>query len=192
MLKTIKLIYRSYLKLQPLPRFGVNIILLVALWFVFYRLFRYTDAINIFYEAVTQYITDGLLYGSSIFLNIIGQDTGVYGRIVRIYGTAGVLLDRGCIGRNLIGLFAGFLLAYPGSIKTKLWYIPLGILMICFINILRISALAMTVKYAPKTFEFYHNTVFQYSVLALTFLMWYLWITKFSVAKKKALKNESF
>jgi exosortase/archaeosortase family protein len=187
-IKSIKKYFIAYKTLNPLFKFLINCILLIVIWFGFYSLLRNESYINLIYENATQYITDFLVKSSGVLLNLIGYNTDVQGRMIRIEGTVGILLDRGCIGRNLLGLFAGFIIAYPGAIKTKLWYIPLGIMLINLINIIRISALALTLKYAPEYFNINHHAIFQYTVLILTFIMWYFWIKK--LANKKVTKKE--
>lgn len=184
----MKTIYNKYMELHPIFRFGIHIVLLVIIWILFYKYFRQSYWINVLYESATQYLTDWLIEGSGIFLNLIGYDTEVQGRMIRVAGTEGILLDRGCVGRNLLGLFAGFLIAFPGRIISKLWYIPMGLLIINFINILRISALALTLKYAPEYFDINHHAIFQYVVLAATFLMWYIWIVKINKPRLKTKK----
>jgi exosortase/archaeosortase family protein len=166
-------------------KFFINGALLFGIWWVFYTFLRDTAFIHNLYEEITAILTKNLLIASKHFLNILGFETEVFGKTIRITGTGGVYLDRGCLGRNLMGLFAGFIIAYPGIIKKKLWYIPLGLVLITIINIFRISALAYIVVCCPEHVDINHHVIFKYTVYTLIFLMWYIWIKRVNIRPKK-------
>ncbi len=180
----LKTVLNRYQNLNLLTRFIVNILILSAIWFVFYNFFRYSSFINIIYENVVNSLTQSLLWFSKILLSAFGYDTTIHGKVIRIVGTGGVLLDRGCLGRNLIGLFVGFILAYPGKAKHKLWSIPLGIIIINLLNILRIAGLTFIVLRYPEYVDINHHVIFKYTVYFFIFLMWYFWIKYFSASSK--------
>ena len=183
----------SYTNSKPVVRFIVRGVMLYALWAVFYKIFRYSFMVNSIYEYVTLYFTNSLLYSSQFMLNLFGFESEVIieQKVLILSGTNGILLNRGCLGRNLMGLFVGFLIAYPGSVKTKFWYIPLGIVLIFFINIMRISGLSLSMLYFPKGYMIYnHHDIFKYAVYFLIFIMWTIWINKFSKKKQNPLSQE--
>ena len=171
----------KYRNQHPIIRFFINGILLFIIWWVFYSFIRNSDFISSFYEVVTAKLTRILLLGSKHFLNFFGLDSYVFGKTVRIYQYGGVFLDRGCLGRNLMGLFVGFIISYPGIIRKKLWYIPLGLVLITIINILRISGLAYIMVCCPEHMDINHHVIFKYTVYVLIFLMWYIWIQKINI-----------
>lgn len=175
----------KYRSIHPMLRFAINGALLFALWWVFYAFLRNTQWVNEFYEDVTAKLTRNLLYASKYFLSLLGFQSEVFGKTVRISGTGGVFLDRGCLGRNLIGLFAGFIIAYPGIIRKKLWFVPLGIVLITIINIFRIAALAYIMLCCPEHVDINHHVIFKYTVYALIFVMWYFWISKINILKDR-------
>ena len=76
---------------------------------------------------------------------------------------------------------------FSGPIKHKLWYIPAGIIVIHFINIIRIVGLSLTGIPMPQHFEFFHNYVFKTFFYFMIFLMWVLWVEVF--ARKKPEGN---
>lgn len=168
-------IYRS---LPLLQKFVLHALLLGVAWYFFFFLIRYFSFIDPLYEGITAWLTDTLLHAAQFFLKIGGEDSLIYKKSLQQIGGNGIYLDRGCLGRNLMGLFAGFLVAFPGRIDTKLWFIPMGLGLVFLINILRIVALYLTNKYYPQYMDINHHTVFKYSVYALTFLLWYIWITR--------------
>ena len=185
----MKKIFDLYKNSPEYVRFVVNALVLGLIWIVFYKLLRYKPFVNEFYEAAIVKFTYFLTESNRLFLELLGYDAVTYGKTIKIIGSAGVYLDKGCLARNLMGLYAGFVLAYPGSIKNKLWYIPLGLVIINILNIFRLSALAIISKCCPEHVEFNHHYIFKIVVFAFTLLLWYFWIFKLSNPAKKAEKK---
>lgn len=186
-MKLLKKTYNFYRKKHPIIRFGINGLLVFIVWSVFYGFLRHTSLIASIYEVVSIYFTDSLLYVSKWILELMNYSTYIFVEVktLQIHGTRGVRLDLGCLGRNLMGLFAGFIIAFPGQIKTKLWYIPLGLAFIYFINVLRICALSISLYYNPESyFKYNHHDIFKYTVYAIIFLMWTFWIKRFGLKSK--------
>lgn len=158
---------------------------LAGLYLLFYEYLRYQPVVHIAYEYFTHYLTLGLLEMTHGALELMGYDASVQGKVMRIAGTGGVLLDRGCLGRNLLMLFAGFLIIYPGNWKPKLWFIPMGVILIFILNLIRIGGLTIIAYKAPEHLQINHDVFFKYSVYGLTFLLWFIYINKLSRSKKK-------
>ena len=188
-MKKFQKLIKSYNKLHLFIRFGLNGSILFVLWFVFYKFFRNLNLIDYFYEEITFHITNINLYFSKAILTLFGYDVEIFGKTIKILGTDGVHLDRGCLGRNNIGLFAGFIIAYPGNIKSKTWYIPLGFFLFYVINTVRIIALAITVECCPENLDINHHIIFQYTVLGFMFLLWFVWIVWLRKKKNKIQKD---
>jgi len=79
-----------------------------------------------------------------------------------------------------------FVLAYPGHQKNKLWFVPLGILLIHILNIIRVISLAIIAYYSPYSLSFNHTYTFTFFVYAFIFLLWMVWVNKF--AQKNSTK----
>lgn len=102
-----------------------------------------------------------------------------------------------CLGLGLIGVYSALIVAFPGRIKSKLIFIPAGILFIIILNILRISFMAIMLYRYPneafltKTFAGFivshHHKLFDYGVLILIFIVFVIWVKYFSgfTEKKK-------
>jgi exosortase/archaeosortase family protein len=74
-------------------------------------------------------------------------------------------------------MFLGFVVAHAGPWRRKLWFIPVGLLLIHGSNILRIMALAEAVLYHPEIYEFNHKyayTIVVYSLIIGLFALWHL------------------
>ncbi len=131
-----------------------------------------------------------LVKTTRFFLDLLGYEVVTFGKTVRIIGNLparGVFLNRGCMGRDFLLFFAGFIIAFPGKIKNKLWYIPMGLVILIIVNILRISGLAIINDCCPDSQTGINNhDVFKYAAWGAIVILWYIWINKFSpVAKKK-------
>ena len=89
-----------------------------------------------------------------------------------------LLIVPNCNGLELMVLFAGFIISFPGSIKRKLLLIPLGIVIIHSVNILRCSILISMSTGPLKTyFHFAHHYLFSITIYLVVFLMW-AWYVK--------------
>ncbi|MCC6684896.1 MAG: exosortase family protein XrtF [Bacteroidia bacterium] len=93
-------------------------------------------------------------------------------------------VGRPCNGLELFALFAGFVLAFPGNWKHKLWYIPAGVLVIHILNVMRVASLTLIQLNYPQYLQFNHKYTFTVLVYALTFGLWMIWVNKFSAVNK--------
>lgn len=78
----------------------------------------------------------------------------------------------GCNGLELFVMYLGFLVAIPASIKRKLIFGILGIVVIYLVNIFRCIGLAYLAIYWRDQFEFAHHYVFNVIVYGTIFLLW--------------------
>lgn len=179
------------MQIKPLFRFVIHAVLLYAVYFVFFTFFRHYQPIEYIYNKGILFLTNGLLYATHFCLNLLGYASAVFPaeKIIQIPGSRGVLLDLGCLGRQLMGLFAGFLIAYPGKISSKLWFIPLGLVIVNILNVLRITILALVLFHYPEANITYHHDIFNIVVYAFIFLMWVFWISRYGVRSNKAKKE---
>jgi len=155
---------------------------------------RKIEIINIFYVDVLNYYARILLIFSKLCLELFGHEVVTYGKTIKIidnFHTSGVFLDRGCMGRNVLLAFSVMILALPGPFKHKLWYLPSGLIILTFVNVLRISGLAYINKCCPDYSDINHYLFFKLAAWTVIFILWYVWIKKFSLKymKNKLRKN---
>lgn len=98
--------------------------------------------------------------------------------LIAIEGSAGVTVGAPCDGIALFGLFTVFIIAYPGPLKRKLWFIPSGIAIIHAANVIRVVALAIIMSVNPEWLSFNHDYTFTIFVYAVVFGLWYLWVER--------------
>lgn len=90
----------------------------------------------------------------------------------------------GCNSMSIIILFVSFIIAFAGPKKATIVYVIIGSLLIYVINILRIGFLTMMLYKYPKEQLILHNLVFPAIIYGATFLLWVVWVQKFSHYKK--------
>ncbi len=99
-----------------------------------------------------------------------------------------VRIIEGCNGLNVIILFMSFIIAFSGKVRTTVLFIIGGSLLIHILNVLRISALCVLMYYFPEQQHFLHGVVFPLFIYGVVFLLWIIWVNKFSLYASKTIK----
>jgi exosortase family protein XrtF len=157
--------------------------LLYSFLYVFYEFYIkiYTNIDQLFIRKIINVCTFILeSMGYKTFASKEINDFQVFG----VDGSNGVWIGGGCNGITLMFLFAIFVIAYPGNFKNKLWYLPLGIILVNIINIIRIVGLSLMSLYAPNYLDFNHTYTFTFIVYSIVFALWMFWVNKFSKSAK--------
>ncbi len=90
----------------------------------------------------------------------------------------------GCNSISVIILFISFIVAFASNFKTTFLYILFGSLIIYFSNILRIALITIALVEYPHYENILHDFVFPGFIYGITFLLWLIWVQKFSSIKK--------
>ena len=90
----------------------------------------------------------------------------------------------GCNSISVIILFIAFIIAFASSFKRTALYILFGSLTLYLTNILRIAIIAILFIEIPEYQDFVHDYLFPGIIYGMTFILWLLWIKKFSGLKK--------
>lgn len=93
----------------------------------------------------------------------------------------------GCNAISVIILFAAFIFAFSVKIKRTIFYIFIGAIIIHVLNVVRIALLIYALYFYPKYEEILHGTIFPFFIYGVVFLLWVLWVTKFSGYGKKTV-----
>lgn len=142
------------------------------------------------YTRFDQLFIRGIINQCEFILNSLGyktfasKETNDF-QVFGIDGSNGVWIGGPCNGITLLFLFAVFVISYPGNIKNKLWYLPIGAILIHIINILRIVSLSLLAFYSPQYLSFNHTYTFTFIVYSFVFWLWMQWANKFSITKSK-------
>ena len=115
----------------------------------------------------------GLLRGLG-FVASVGSDTSV----LRMDNQPAVVVGTPCNGLVIYALFAGFIIAFPAPLRAKLWFIPVGIIVLYLLNIVRVGALALNHHYAHQSVDFNHHYTFSFIVYTCICLLWIWWVRR--------------
>ena len=114
---------------------------------------------------------------AAVGLSFLGWDIESTGRVIACVGNRGIEIQNGCNGFDLLGLYSGFIIAYPGNIKKRVLFLAGGIGLIFTANVFRIAFFTLSNLYFPNYWEpvhLYSSYVFFYPIV-LT--LWFLWTT---------------
>jgi exosortase family protein XrtF len=95
----------------------------------------------------------------------------------------------GCNGLSVIILFVSFVVAFSGKIKATILYIIGGSLLIHILNVVRIALLSVLMYYFPKQEHILHGVFFPLFIYGVVFLLWIIWVNKFSKYATKTAKS---
>ncbi len=166
---------------DPLYRFLLKAVLLYILYYLIYELWLHPQAnVDLIIIRNLEDLSSFVL--TSMGYSLISESSDVFIRTIGIDGTNGLWIGDPCNGLTLFALFTGFVIAFPGPWKKKLWFIPLGLIAIHLLNVIRIIALAMIIYYFPnpEVLDFNHTYTFTLLVYSFVFLLWYIWANKLS------------
>jgi exosortase family protein XrtF len=167
---------------NPFVRFIFIFTILLVTWFSLYK-----NLYTIFPGDIEHSVSLLLAKHANFFTELFGFQTSVeitrdlvITKINDFGPTHGTWIGEPCNGIKVMGLFSIFILAFPGDWKHKLWYVPMGVVVIHLTNSIRVSALTIIEAQWPEYLDFNHNVTFQVVVYGIIFLMWYIWVQKFS------------
>lgn len=160
---------------SQLLRFGLFSIALYLLWFGVYEQWLAPAG------RLDTFLSDNIAASSAATLRIIGFDaTTPIHNLVAIAGRDAVVVGHPCNGLVLYALFSGFLLAFPGPWKHKIWFIPLGLGLIYGLNIIRVAALAINQLYYRQSVDFNHHYTFTFIVYGFILGLWLWWVRRYA------------
>lgn len=111
--------------------------------------------------------------------DIFGYKGYAEGRAVYVEGTPGIYIGNSCIGISAMAIFAGLVAVYPGKWKHKLWYIPLGMLLVQGSNLFRLVSLAIMQKHSSEAFvQFNHGYTYVIITYSFIFFLVVLWFNR--------------
>ncbi|WP_431243882.1 exosortase family protein XrtF [Flavobacterium sp. P21] len=91
-----------------------------------------------------------------------------------------IRIVEGCNAVSVIILFISFIIAFSGKLKTTLLFILSGTLFIYVLNVFRIMFLTILLFKYPEKEHFLHGVLFPLIIYGLVFLLWVIWVNKFS------------
>ncbi|MBM3405144.1 MAG: exosortase/archaeosortase family protein, partial [Bacteroidetes bacterium] len=89
-----------------------------------------------------------------VMSHILGMDYATMNQTFYFDGKGYVAITSGCSGLKQYLQVLLLFLIYPGPWKHKLWYIPLGIFVIYWVNIFRVIVVSIVMRWEPSHFDF--------------------------------------
>lgn len=86
----------------------------------------------------------------------------------------------GCNAVSIIILFLSFIVAFAGKLKTTFLYCFAGSIIIYAFNLIRIAILSAGLYHYPWRKEVLHNIIFPMLIYGTVFLLWMVWVNRFS------------
>lgn len=176
-------------KIQPLVYVFYFAVLLLSFHFIykfwagnlnFYPFAQQVD--NLFAQASSLLFNQSIWVLQHIFqIEIITEGQTIFVNNHQAY----VDVSPGCTSLKQWMHWLFIMLIFPGPWKHKLWYIPLGLIIIQFINVFRVVGLALMIIPWPQHFHFFHDYIFKTIFYFGIFMMWVVWVEYFTIPNNK-------
>ena len=175
------------IKYKPVIKFILTFLLVYGLLIFAYNFYLAASDGSKYYP---DYITNLVANQSKDLLENVGYSTKILPHpdepsmklIVRGKYLARVI--EGCNGTSVIILFISFIIAFAGKLKTTLFYILSGSVLIYVVNLIRIVILSIGLFNYPWRREELHTVIFPAIIYGIVFLLWMFWVNRFSKIKK--------
>jgi exosortase family protein XrtF len=92
----------------------------------------------------------------------------------------------GCNGLSVVILFISFVVAFSGKTRATILFVIGGSVLIHVLNVFRIALLSILLYYFPASEHILHGVFFPLFIYGVVFMLWIVWVNKFS---KYATKN---
>ena len=176
---------RHQKRYQPLFDVGIFALLLI---FVHYTYIWWSSA---GFPPVRAQVDQLFVWASSVLFDqsvwvlqhIFGVNISTEGQTIYVASRDGSLgyvgVEPGCTSLKQWTHWIVLMLLFPGPWRHKLWYVPLGVVVIHFVNLIRVTGLALTLIPWPHHFAFFHNYIFKTFFYFMIFVMWVVWVEYF-------------
>jgi len=101
-----------------------------------------------------------------------------------------VYIYNGCSGLKEMAMFLFIMVLFPGPWKSKLWFIPLSLVIIFIVVILRVVALILLFNYHPAQYGLFHDFLLNYLFFGIFFILWLFWVKFYYLKQRRPGKPE--
>ena len=140
-----------------------------AVWYVIYEMWVLPDG------SLDKWISLNIVEQTAGLLALFDAPVFMYDRVVGLAGNGGIEIVDGCNGIAAMGLFIGFVVAFPGKWINRLIFILFGTLVIYIVNVSRILTLVLTQEYWPQFFSITHDYSTTSIFYMVIFGLWIIW-----------------
>lgn len=121
--------------------------------------------------------------------HIIGYDINTLNTTLYFPNNGYIAVNGSCSGLKQFYQWIFLMVLFPGPWKQKLWFIPLGLLVIHLTNIFRIVVLSVILMNWPDYWQASHDWLLRPFFYVVIFALWMLWEEKFRYKKEKKIKT---
>jgi exosortase family protein XrtF len=143
------------------------------------------------FEPVADPVTHAVTSQTVIVLNICGYRVDMDDRPdkpttdITYFGKRKLSVYEGCNGLNTMIIFISFLVAFGPLSRALLWFIPLGLIIIHFVNLCRLTLLFFVQEYVPRAMYFTHKYFFTAILYVVIFGLWVWWVKSYAMPAKR-------
>lgn len=151
------------------------------LWWDFARVIKGFAAVNM----TADWLADQV-FVVSLWINqhVLGMHiTTEYPNYMWFSNGGYVQVNESCSGLKQFYQIIVLFVLFPGPWKHKLWYIPMSIIIMHFVNIMRIVILSVMVLWKPEYWDFTHDWILRPGFYVVIFGLWVVWVEKFRLGR---------
>lgn len=105
---------------------------------------------------------------------------------ITLAGGGSVNIAWACLGAGAMSLWAAFIAAHKTALRVKLKWIATGLMLICFINILRVVMITLSIHYHWSYIRHFDaHSSFNIVTYAFIVLLMYIFVRRYNYLKKK-------
>lgn len=157
--------------------------------------FLYQEYLNSFGEnkldGITQFVGENTKHVMHLFDKSATIEESLLEPYIKLFYSHKYVarIIEGCNAISVIILFVAFIVAFSGKIKPTLVFIFGGSILIYVLNIFRIAILCVLMFNYPNQKQFFHSVLFPLFIYGVVFILWVIWVNKFSRYASKTTKE---
>lgn len=189
----IKDIYQQYIsfiqkyKLQSLVDVAIFCIITVFFHFLWWNGLKSFLLTYLSFGSMEAFMAHQVFLPSAwIVENVLAYPVNTVGNGLYFENGGYVEVVGSCSGLKQFYQWIMLMILFPGPWKKKLWYIPLGLLVIHIVNIFRIVILSVVVVHWPQHWDFIHEWILRPFFYVVIFMLWVIWVEKLKGGYPKA------
>ncbi|MDA3868126.1 MAG: hypothetical protein PF489_15450 [Salinivirgaceae bacterium] len=130
-----------------------------------------------------------LAYLTAQLIELAGYTVSLTKSSIMFNQTNGVYFDFGCLGYRQVIWFIVFMIIIRGPALHKLWYIPMGAIVIQISNVLRAAIIAIVNFHSPQSFELIHTQGSIWIIYGTVLTLWLIWLSMYEDINKQNKQN---
>jgi len=133
----------------------------------------------LFYEFAPAFLVEGLINATASVLYFLASLTGAQITLdgdMLVFPAMQLRIVYECTGGFAMFIFSACVIAYPSSIRSKLYGHLLGVVGVFLINMMRLLALSWAAIHARELFDFIHKYLWQATFILLVLILWVIWV----------------